>query len=203
MIAQRPRLRLLQGLAFLVVFITLWPTTLSAQRASDGTIGGFAYDEQRAALSGVVVTATNQEGTVSRSATTDDRGLFRLLDLPPGEYRVTASRHDFAPYSREQLIVRAGLNIGIEIVLKVGAVTDSVRVTADSPLLESKSATQAVNIGGDLQRGLPLSSQRNWQDFFLLVPGAMSSATLLSGARPVQDTFVYGAAASSNVLQFD
>src|SRR5262249_50117574 len=79
----------------------------------------------------------------------------------------------------------------------LGAVSEAVSVRADSPLLESKTAVEAVNISGDFQRALPLSSLRTWADALTLVPGVTTSQARL------QTYFLFGTTHTSGVALID
>src|SRR5262249_5592422 len=80
-----------------------------------------------------------------------------------------------------------------------GAQSETVEVRAETPLLESRSAVQAVNVSGDLQRDLPLSGRRNWADSLLLAPGAASQET----SNDSQFFWVHGSDFNSNTYQVD
>jgi hypothetical protein len=61
----------------------------------------------------------------------------------------------FAPAATAQVVVvREGLNLTLDLTMTVGAINETVEVRADTPLLESRTAAQGVNISGDLQRAL-------------------------------------------------
>src|SRR5262249_15690509 len=142
--------------------------------STGGSIRGYVKDEQEAVLRGVTLSATSADAPGDHVASTDDGGYYRLLDLPPGTYTIRASLDGFATWVRENVAVRAGLNLTVPVMMKLGGREETVQVSAETPLLESRSAVQAVNVSGDLQRSLPLSSARNWSDFLDLVPGVAS-----------------------------
>jgi hypothetical protein len=73
-------------------------------------------------------------------------------------------------------------------------------VRAETPMLESSSAVQAINIAGDFQRHVPLTSRRDWADPLLLVPGVI--ATTQAGSNKIF-YYLHGADFSSLVLQID
>src|SRR4029453_7510734 len=130
----------------------------------------------------------------------DDEGYYRLLELPPGDYELTAERQGFARFIRPGIVARAGLNLSVDIDLAVGTRAETTTVRAETPMLESSSASQAVNIDGELQRHVPLSARRDWADSLLLVPGVV--ATTQPGSNKVF-YYMHGADFSSMVLQID
>src|ERR1700752_3572765 len=64
-------------------------STLAQSQATSGNIEGRVTDPNGAAVPGVTITATNQETGFAKSATADEEGIYRILFLPPGKYRVT------------------------------------------------------------------------------------------------------------------
>ncbi len=70
---------------------------------------------------------------------------------------MSAELTGFSTSIRENVSVRAGLNLAIDFALSVGALAESVKVTADNPLLEASGATQAVN---DQQRDAAVAAAR-------------------------------------------
>jgi hypothetical protein len=175
----------------------LCATAASAQ-SPYGSVWGHVYDEQQAVLRGVTITATAPEAPGVVTATSDADGLFRLQDLPPGTYTINAERANFAKFAREPVIVRAGLNVLLDIDMKLGAITESLDVKAEPPLLESKQPVQAVNIAGEFQRTVPILPRRNWADFMLLVPGVSVGSNNLA-----LFFWVHGVDFDEHVIQLD
>ena len=90
-----------------------------------------------------------------------------------------------------RLSVRAGLNLAVDFTLTVGGLSETVKVTADNPLLEASGATQAVNVSNEMQRSLPLAGHRHWSEFLRLVPGAVSRDSTVNQAATF---YIHGAA---------
>jgi hypothetical protein len=165
--------RLLSGLFAAAVLVM--PSAALAQ--SDGSIRGYIHDEQGATLPGVTVTGTSPAVATPATSVTDEQGFYRLLNLAPGTYSVTAELPGFSKFVRENVDIRAGLNLGVDITLKIGTLAETIDVRADSPLLETKEAGQAVNVSGEMQQSIPLAARRHWSEFLRFTPGAVSSET--------------------------
>jgi hypothetical protein len=75
--------------------VLLFPVTLLAQTAQVGTLAGQVKDQTGAVLPGVTVEAKSQEKGITRSATTDVSGQFRMPALPLGLYMVTTTLAGF------------------------------------------------------------------------------------------------------------
>ena len=94
--------------------------------------------------------------------------------------------------------MRAGLNAEVNIPMQIGGVDETVDVHQETPLLETRNATQSVNISGELLRGIPLSERREWYGALALAPGVTTAD--FNGQRQI---FVHGADQSANVVQID
>jgi outer membrane receptor protein involved in Fe transport len=145
--------------------------TAFAQVSADGTIRGTVHDEQGGVLPGVSVTATSQSAPRPVVAVSDADGTYRLLNLVPGEYVITAELQGFSRMERRGLVIAAGLNLTVDIDLKIGALGETLEVKADTPMLESEKSSKTVNISGDLQRALPLTARKDFSDYLEVTPG--------------------------------
>lgn len=195
---RRTSRRIATGVAW-VCAVLLGTTVAHGQISPAGSIRGIVRDQQGAVLPGAAVTATSADAPTARTTVSDERGAFRLLELSPGLYTLTASLAGFATRELRRIEIRAGLNLELDLTLVVG-LAETVYVRREVPLLEASTATQAVNISGELQQRLPLGRSRRWSDSLQLVPGIMTvpSATLLANYF-----YLHGADSSSNVTQLD
>jgi outer membrane receptor protein involved in Fe transport len=171
-----------------------------AQTSVNGSIRGLITDEQGAVLPGVTVVATSPTVAGSFLAVSDSAGLYRLIDLPPGEYTLAAELSGFSKLERRGVLVRAGLNLALDIVMRLGGITETVEVKGDTPMLEVSSPIQAVNIQGELQRALPTSSRRDYTDFLEMTPGMNSYVSPSRGAGLYH---MRGSRIESHVVQID
>jgi hypothetical protein len=172
----------------------------SALAQTDGSVRGYARDEQGGALPGVTITATSPSVATPFTAVTDREGFYRLVNLPPGDYSLTAELQSFAKFVRENVSVRAGLNVVIDISLKVGAMSETVEVKGDAPLLETSNPGQAVNVSGEMAQSIPLAARRHWSEFLRFTPGAVVG----DGTQNTAGTFyVHGAGFNSYVTTID
>jgi hypothetical protein len=124
----------------------------ASQATAAGTLQGVATDQQGAVVPGVAVTATSATVPGTYAATTDRAGQYRLRDLPPGDYTIVAELAGFARVVRTPVTIRAGLNVQADLVMKIGAIGETIEVRQDTPLLETRTGAQAVNISGELLR---------------------------------------------------
>ena len=142
----------------------------AAAQQTTGNIQGRITDNQKAAVPGVTVTAKNTETGFTRSEVTDAEGIYRLNALPVGTYDLHAELAGFAPYERKGLLVNVAQTLDLNIDLTVAGVSESVSVTAESPLIQTSSSS----VGGvvDVQRieNLPLNG-RQFANAAITIPG--------------------------------
>ena len=108
------------------------------------TISGHVTDASGAAVPGAKVTAQNVANNESTSATTDGSGAYAIPFLRPGDYKVMATAAGFKQYTQAGLTLEAAKVTGIDIHLEIGAVTESVEVTAEAVALDTQTATRSA-----------------------------------------------------------
>src|SRR5437899_9514486 len=172
-----------------------------AQSAAEGTIRGVVHDEQGGVLPGVTVSATSPTVAGTFTAVSESDGSYRLLNLHPGEYTIAAELQGFSKYVRPGLVVRAGLNIGVDITMKVGVMSETIQVTAESPMLEVQKPVQSVNISGELQRALPLGTRKDFSEFLEVTPGV--TARTFDQGTGGQVYMLRGSEIENHVVQVD
>ncbi len=173
--------------------------SVGAQTTASGSLRGTATDPQGAVLPGVAISISSATVPGARAATTDQRGQYRVPDLPPGEYALSAELDGFSRFARTAIAMSAGLNVTLDITMSVGAIAETVEVLQETPLLESSKASQAVNISGEMLRAIPLSERREWFGALMLVPGVTTAQWVNNEVL----MYVHGADSSANVVQID
>jgi hypothetical protein len=172
------------ALSFILCLISAGGSPLHAQTSADGTIHGQVVDGSGAALPGVSITARSPAVGGTFKAVTDQEGNYRLTQLPQGvDYTVEATSPGFEKFVRLGLIVRAGLNVTVDVPLKVGSEQQSVEVAGDAPLIDTQSAEQAVNLSGELLRNIPVTGRHDWSDSLQITPGIISASSDAEGGQ--------------------
>src|SRR6266496_2981928 len=157
------------GLALLGFVLTV-PAV--AQKIT-GDISGTVLDRTGAAVQGATITATNIATNETRSAKTSDTGLFRILELPPGKYKVTAMTEGFKSPTREA-------EVGIALVtqsdfrLEPGQVSQTVEVQDVVPLVETSEDRLSTLFGDRQVADLP-NNGRDFNNLLDGVPGVQRS----------------------------
>jgi hypothetical protein len=149
----------------------------SAQgQAINGTIEGIVTDESGGVLPGVTITVTNTDTGDTRVVVSNESGLYRAPLLPLGAYRISAELPGFKKYERSGLTLGAGQVAVIDVKLGVGALTEVVSVTADTPVVDLGKIEQGRTLNEREIKSLPLTS-RNPYNFALLQPGVVGFET--------------------------
>jgi carboxypeptidase family protein/TonB-dependent receptor-like protein len=158
-------------MAAMVAFcaIALVGTPAAAQQTT-GNVQGRIVDSQKAAIPGVTVTARNVETGFSRSEVTDAEGVYRLNSVPIGTYDLHAEVAGFSPYDRKGLIVNVGQTIDVNVDLKLAGVSESVSVTAESPLIQTSSSSVGDVVDVKRIENLPLNG-RQFANLAVTIPG--------------------------------
>jgi hypothetical protein len=152
-------------------------------QAELGSITGTVKDAQGGVLPGVTAAAVNVDTNVSTTAVTNEQGIYLLNSLVNGRYRVTFTMQGFSPLGRE-IEVRAGDRLRVDMTLQVGTMTEEVRVTAETPLLQTTTATRSAVIDQAKVESLPMSG-RNPYALAYTISGVTTQFTRESiSARP-------------------
>src|SRR5262245_30961354 len=108
-----------------------------AQGTTTGALVGTLTDSTGAVLPGVTVTISGPSLQGSRSTVTDELGVYRFRNVPPGtDYKLTAQLSGFRDSTQERIQVLLGQEGTINLVMSPGGVAESVSVTAVTPLVD-------------------------------------------------------------------
>src|SRR5437868_8648145 len=162
-----------KGLIALFSVLLLASTPLGAFAQSSATLQGTVTDQQGALLANAKITVKNIATGLGREAQADSAGNFQIAALPIGTYRVEVHAEGF----QTQVIAELKLEVNQIAVqnfqLTIGAVTQSVNVTADSPVVESTTTTVGQVINQKTVQEIPLNG-RHFVDLGLLIPGSVT-----------------------------
>jgi hypothetical protein len=179
--------------ASVVALLVLVPLAATGQDFRGGVRGTIA-DATGGVLPGVTVTVTNAETKVAQTAVTDDKGQFEVLYLNPGTYTVSAELSGFKTVVRTGNEVRVGDVLRIDVVLQAGGVSETVQVTADTPLLNTTTGISGTTIDSKQIAELPLGDGTAYM-LTRLAPGIMDSSDL-HFARPADNGNLAGIVAN-------
>jgi Carboxypeptidase regulatory-like domain len=150
-------------------------------QVTTGTISGTVKDSTGAILPGVQVVVLNEDTGLSRTVLSDETGHYSAPQLSLGNFRVSASLEGFQTEVRRGLVLTLGREAVVDIQLTVGAITQTVEVTGEAPLVQTKDATVGYLVQDSTIRDLPLNG-RDLQQLILLNPSVGEAMNPSSGS---------------------
>src|SRR6476619_1320775 len=159
--------------AVLVAAIAAMATPVAAQTTS-ASVQGIVVDAQKAVLPGVTVTLKSKTQSEVLTAVTDGEGRFVFPIVRPDTYVLSATLEGFKTLEQTNLVVNANdkLSAGM-LTLEVGALTESVQVSARSIELQSNSGERSFTMENSTLTNIA-NNGRMMFNFATLVPGALS-----------------------------
>lgn len=143
-----------------VCLAALWalaPEAVGAQSAGATTaaIDGVVTDATNAPLPGVTVTAFGSALQGQRTAVTNNEGAYRLIQLPPGTYRLSFEMPGFATIVRDDQRLGIGFNATINLQMQVSAVQETLTVSGASPVVDRRASRIVTNFDSEKLASLP------------------------------------------------
>src|SRR5687768_1852353 len=131
-------------------------STEAFAQAIGSTITGVVRDTSGGVLPGVTVEAASPALIEKvRSAVTDAEGLYRLVDLRPGEYTVTFTLPGFNTFRREGMTLPANFTATVNADMAVGSLQETITVTGEAPLVDTQSTRQQIQFQRETMESLP------------------------------------------------
>jgi outer membrane receptor protein involved in Fe transport len=161
----------------LLVCAVLLPT-----QSQQATVSGTVSDPQSGAIPGVEVIAVNLATNVTYRAVSNDAGFYSLRALPIGAYRLTAEKAGFRKALREDLVLTTGQSLELDLRLEVGSVAETVSVTAQTSLIETRTSDSSQLVEARSVEDIPLGDRRTMN--ILRLTGAAVFVNYDSGSKP-------------------
>ncbi len=183
----------------LAAFFFIWISTSHAQ-ITTGTIQGTVKDSTGAVLPGAKVVVLNEETGISRTATSDAAGRYLAPSLGLGRYKVTAGLEGFQTQVRSGIEITVSREAVVNFDLPVGAVTQTVEVTGEAPLVDTVKGGMGQVLGSTAISELPLNG-RDIAALITIQTGALQytgttrtgeggKQIVVSGSRPTTNVFL-------------
>jgi hypothetical protein len=168
----------LQSVGLTILCVTLLTLLCGANRAwaqdVTATITGTVTDPSGAAVIGATATVKSVERGVTYTAASNEAGLYRVSQLPVGNYELRVEKEGFQTSLYPAFTLVLNQVARIDVALKVGQVTQTVEVTGAAPVLKTESTQVDTIINSSTNDNLPLAS-RNYVQLTLLAPGSVST----------------------------
>jgi hypothetical protein len=173
----------LMRLASLVVGSFAIVAVAEAQQGGS-SIRGRITDQQQGVLPGVSIVVTHEESGTVRETVTGADGTFLIPGLVPGPYRLTAELQGFRRLTQQELVLRVGATLQVDLSLQVGGLEENVTVTSEPPQVDLTSAQVGGNVTSGELKDLP-SATRNFTHLVALLPGVVYNAASDSSSDSV------------------
>lgn len=159
-----------------VVFVALLPAGAALAQTYRGQLTGTIADATGAVVPAAGVSFTNIATNITQKAASNERGIYLISNIEPGQYRITATSTGFKTFSQEPITVPVGGSLTLDITLEVGDMAERVTVSGEAPLLEGESASFGQVVGERSIREMPLNS-RNPMILVALTPGVITTGS--------------------------
>lgn len=169
------------SLFILLILMALVPGPAFSQSA-EATVSGFITDTSGAAVVGATVSVANSATSRRDEATSDEKGFYTIRALPIGNYVASVEKPGFRKYVREGLVLTTGQQLELDVRLEVGAVTESILVTSQASLLETRTSEQAQLVEARNIADMPLGDRRTMN--IIQMTGAAVFINYDSGGKP-------------------
>ena len=199
---------MISGMPRTLPLAILLATALYAQ--SVGVVTGLVTDSSQAVVPGAKVNLKAVSTGIVSTQTTNAAGLYHFPSVLNGPYELAIEATGFKGYLRSGLTVETGVTLRVDVALEIGATQDSVRVTAEVPLLSQETSSVGTQVNQQMLNSLPFQlsgSMRNPFAVLRLTPGAQGNSssggdTRIAGGRGLaSEVFVDGVQMTYNASQ--
>ena len=160
--------------AFLSLVAAIWG------QIGTGTITGRITDSSGAVIPAASVTVVAADTNFTFKATSNEDGLYRVLSLTPGKYKVTVEAQGFKK-SIHDVELRVGDTLAIDTTLQVGSMSEAIEVSSAATLLETETSATGSVVAGSVLYDMPLY-QRYINSTMNIVPGMTSGGYAYGGS---------------------
>jgi hypothetical protein len=132
-------------------------------QSSGGQIAGRVTDPSDAAILDARITIGNIETGVQRETRSNESGAYAFPLLQPGKYRITAQKEGFRPVSRSNVNLQVDQVARVDFQLQLGAVSETVEVTAEAPLLSQDTSALGQVVDNTRIVSMPLNGRSTFR----------------------------------------
>ena len=196
-------------LKLVLVILAPWlaPTPSCFAQGSTGNIDVTVTDRSGAVIPGAEVSITGADtGVLLRKLTSNGSGIAQVPLVPPGRYNVDVVKEGFKSLHRDLLDIQVGATTTLDLALDLGETSESVTVSGQTPLIESKSQTLQHVIEQKELTDIPLNG-RNYLEAANYLPGVVpqnsgrDNSFVAYGNNGLQNAFLLDGARNVNYLR--
>jgi hypothetical protein len=141
-----------------------------------GSIGGIVFDADAKTIPGAEIIVVNDLTRLQYETKTNDVGIYAVPNLPPGPYRVQASKVGFKTLIKPDIILNVQDSITVNFTLPIGATSIAVTVEGGAPMVDTTDATVSTVVDRQFAENLPLNG-RSFQTLIYLTPGVVATTS--------------------------
>ncbi|HKE27555.1 MAG TPA: TonB-dependent receptor [Bryobacteraceae bacterium] len=193
-------------IAVAACFVLLLTVRASHSQVLYGSLVGNVTDTSEAGIVGATVHITNMETNESRETQTRGTGVFSFPSIAAGAYTVEVRMNGFQTATQRDMVVRSATVVRADFMMQVGAVNQSVEVSAAAAELQTDGSDVHQEIGSKALQDIPLPPGRNFQNLLITVPGISPPVNANSVSANPARSLAYmanGATRSGNVMAID
>jgi hypothetical protein len=177
--------------------------TFGQAQSNAADLQGVVKDSTGAVVANASVTARNPGTNFTRSATSNDQGFYRIINIPPGDYEITVEATNFKKAVLTKVTVTIGQVAEIDVALEPGEVTESVTISdATSDIVETSKTAVSTTIEQQQINNLPIN-ERNYLSFALTNSTVGRDNGRPIGPAPTTGLNFGGQRGRSNLVQVD
>ena len=171
-------------------------------QATTGSITGSVTDSSGGALPGVSVTL-NGERLIggAQLQTTDGGGNYRFDRLPPGTYRLKFELQGFRAIEHADIRISAAFVATVPAKMEVGALSESITVSGESPTVDTKSNVQQTVMNQEILEGVPTG--RDPWSLARLIPGVQVATYDVGGTQSMQQSALSSHGSTTNDVSYN
>jgi len=187
----------------LLVLLICAPMAFGQAQSNAADIQGTVKDSTGAVVTNATVTARNPSTSFSRTATTNDEGFYRIINVPPGDYEVTVEANNFKKAVLPKITVTVGQAAELDVSLEPGNISEIVTVSdATSEIVETSKTAVSTTIDQQRINNLPIN-ERNYIQFAMTTSTVGRDNGRPIGPAPTTGLNFGGQRGRSNLVQVD
>jgi carboxypeptidase family protein/TonB-dependent receptor-like protein len=155
-----------------LLVLTFCAFAAMAQSTTTGAISVSVTDPNGAVVPNATITTRNAATNKEDTATANDEGQAKIVNLQPGTYSVVVKATGFGDFTQSTVVVEVGLTNSIEAKMGLTAQEAQVNITGEAPVLNTSQQDFSTNVNQTQISELPINGAR-WSNFALLSPGTV------------------------------
>ena len=190
-----------RGLWLVVAMVLACVPRAQAQTATGAQLSGIVTDESAGALPGAEVTVTQTDTGMTRFVISDERGGYVFTNLPVGPYRLSVKLSGFTTYDQTGIVLGVGDTRSVNLSLRIGSLSESITVSADATLVETRDIGVGRVVSHEQIVSLPLNG-RDANQLIVLAGAAVQVGGLTDNRQYPNAVSISVAGGTGNSTQY-